>query len=376
MASVSSLRRLNQRRVIESMLRLRRASRVELARASGMSQPTVSRIVDQLLDAGILVEGNGTRSEGDSPSLGRPSTPLALDNERPRFAAIHLGVDKTRLASIPLHIEEQDQWAIEFTTPRTADRWSHELSQACKQIRDRNLEAAVISLPGVVDQKAGRVFLSPNLRWTEHADLPALLSPICGLPLIFVQELAALAMGQLAFEPATRDFLLIDFGSGVGAAAVAGGKLYSGPLPLSGEVGHIPVLGNPRPCGCGSKGCLETLVSRKGLLATAAEKRAGRTWEELLASLNRKSVPDWIKPSLDATAVTIAAALNTLGLREVILTGYTSDFPSHVIDYLSDCIRADAMWARFGSVTVRTAPRRRLAGILSVGIERTLLSIK
>lgn len=359
------------------MLRLRRASRVELSRASGMSQPTVSRIVDQLLDDGVLVEANQHRTNGaDSPALGRPSTPLALDHTKPRFAAIHLGVDKTRLAALPLSIAETDEWTTEFPTPRNADRWAHELTIAWKQLRPKHLQAAILSLPGVVDQNAGRVFLSPNLRWTETADLPALLAPIVRLPLIFVQELAALAMGQLALEPATRDFLLIDFGSGVGAAAVAGGRLYSGPLPLSGEVGHIPVLGNKRACGCGSTGCLETLVSRKGLLATASEKRAGKSWDELLVSLKSQRVPEWIKPSLEATAVTIAAALNTLGLREVILTGYTSDFPTHVIDYLSDCIRADAMWARFGSVTVRSAPRRRLAGILSVGIERTLLSAR
>jgi predicted NBD/HSP70 family sugar kinase/biotin operon repressor len=363
--------------VIESMLRLRRASRVELSRESGMSQPTVSRIVDQLLNEGVLVETSEDRGNSlANPSLGRPSTPLALDHSKPRFAAIHVGVDKTRLATLPLAIAENDQWAIEFATPRSADRWAHELTHAWKQLRARHLEAAIVSLPGVVDQKAGRVFLSPNLRWTETADLPALLAPICRMPLIFVQELAALAMGQLALEPATRDFLLIDFGSGVGAAAVAGGKLYSGPLPLSGEVGHIPVLGNKRSCGCGSAGCLETLVSRKGLLTTASEAKAGDSWEDLLQSLQGKRVPEWIKPSLEATAVTIAAALNTLGLREVILTGYTSDFPPHVIEYLSDCIRADAMWARFGSVTVRTAPRRRLAGILSVGIERTLLNTR
>src|SRR5581483_3784675 len=64
MATSSYLRRMNQRRIIESVVRLRKVSRAELARAAGMSQPTVSRIVDELLSGGILMQ-----SETDSETV-------------------------------------------------------------------------------------------------------------------------------------------------------------------------------------------------------------------------------------------------------------------------------------------------------------------
>ena len=102
MATTAHLRRMNQRRVVETMARLGRASRVELARAAGISQPTVSRIVDELLSQGLLMEASEQPAGATETvvAVGRPSTPLQLDDSRPRFAVIQVGVRKTRLFGI------------------------------------------------------------------------------------------------------------------------------------------------------------------------------------------------------------------------------------------------------------------------------------
>jgi hypothetical protein len=62
-----------------------------------------------------------------------------------------------------------------------------------------------------------------------------------------------------------------------------------------------------------------------------------------------------------------------LGLRQAVLTGCIGELPATVIDYLRDAVIADAMWARFGSVEVEIAPRRRLAGMVHSAISRTIL---
>src|SRR5262245_60723868 len=252
MATSAYLRRMNQRRVIESVVRLRRASRAELARTAGMSQPTVSRIVDDLLGRGILMESeNGASGNGNgqvasvggdvatSPpvvatSVGRPSTPLELDRRRPRFVPVQVGVRRTRLAMLPFAIPDVDRWDHEFETPTSPDRWAQQVADVWESVRVKGVKAAVVSLSGVIDEHSGRVFLSPNLRWSEQADLAHVLKLIYNTPILFVHEIRALALGQLALEHDIGDFLLVDSGSGVGAAAIAGGRLYSGPLPLSG----------------------------------------------------------------------------------------------------------------------------------------------
>src|SRR5205814_4159449 len=96
----ASLRRTNQRTVISLLLRLGCASRADLAKAAGISQPTAGKITTELLQLGVLQEA-GTASDsnasgnGSSSRLGRPGQLLRLDGRRARFLAIELGVSVT-----------------------------------------------------------------------------------------------------------------------------------------------------------------------------------------------------------------------------------------------------------------------------------------
>jgi predicted NBD/HSP70 family sugar kinase len=368
---------MHQRRIIETVARSGSVSRANLARATGMSLPTVSRIVDHLLSRHVLSESQEGIPSPDSGSarvavLGRPSTPLELDRRRPRFGIVQLGVRNTRLAVLPVAILPEDKWHSEFPTPDSAQAWLKQLAKAWKLHRDKGLKT-VVSLPGVVDESTGKVYLSPNVRWLEKADLGDGLRDIFGPEVVFKQEIRLLALGQLAAEPESSDFLLVDSGNGVGAAAVIGGNLFTGGVPLSGEIGHVAVPGNDRHCGCGAVGCLETLITRGGILASAAEHGHPTSWTTLIDDLTVRPLPAWLKQSMESTAVDVAAALNLLGLRQVIFTGAFRELPPSCVDYLTEAIRQHAMWARFGEVSVRTAPRRRQAGVVSVALDSMLL---
>ena len=229
MATTANLRQMNQRRIVEVMARLGKASRVELARVSGISQPTITRIVEQLLTKSILMECDGPAADVSPGIMGRPQTPLQLDTRRPRFAVIQVGVRKTRLAVLPVAIPTTDTWTQEFDSPATLDQWAKRLSTAWENCRARGLHAVVVSLPGVVDEETGRVLLSPNLRWTESGDFARRLGSILGhVEIVFSQEIRALALGHITVDANARDFLLVDAGSGLGAAVVLHGRLFDG----------------------------------------------------------------------------------------------------------------------------------------------------
>ena len=190
-------------------------------------------------------------------------------------------------------------------------------------------------------------------------------------------------------------------------------------MPLSGEFGHTPVVGNSRRCGCGAVGCLETLVSERGLLesfgtAQAASGQTRRTpsvprpsparteqdgagavtnwgaastsegprlesgrgslpaWKDLVSNVADKGIEPWLSETLDATARIIAGALNVLGLHRVIVTGRLTELAGG-IDYLAAGVNKGAMWGRFGHVTCQSAPHRRAAGLVAAGIDRLIL---
>lgn len=378
MATSSHLRRINQRKIVHSMLRLHcGVSRTKLAKIAGMSQATVGRIVDDLITQSILAEVDtpDPPMNLDSPRLGRPSRLLELDRAKPRLLLIHLGVRQTRVAIVPVAIPETDQWTIQFNTPNSAEKWLARLTHACRGLPLRVIDAIIMSCPGVVDEPAERVLLCPNIHWAENADFSSAIRSIVRAPMIFLQEIRALALGQLAIEPNLKNFLLVDFGDGVGGACIVGAKLQTGHLPLSGEVGHTPVFGNDRKCGCGSIGCTETLVSRTGLLKSFYDQSGLRSWSALVAQVEKTGLPDWLKSSLDAAAVTIAGVLNVEGLANVVITGFFSELPAVASDYLREKIVSHAMWSRLGDVRSSMAPRHRMAGMICAGIDRVLLSV-
>jgi len=374
----ASLRRTNQRTVISLLLRLGNASRADLAKAAGISQPTAGKITTELLRLGVIKELSLSGAENEVSSgtrrLGRPGQMLRLDDQNPRFVVIELGVTETRISALPVAIKLQDEWACTFATPSSPEAWLTKMRAAATKLTDPHLWGVLVSVPGIVDETAGRVLFSPNLHWLEKMDLTASLEKIWRLPILLVQEIRALALGDLTANPGSEDFFLADFGQGVGGAMVLDGKLYTHPMPLSGEFGHSPVAGNQRRCGCGACGCLETLVSESGLLEsfkTSQRKEVG-DWRALVQHVSGNGIEPWLGETLSATAKVIAGALNVLGLHRVIITGLLTELAG-AVEYLAPEVQKGALWGRFGQVTCQRAPRRRAAGLVAVGIDRLVL---
>jgi len=371
----ASLRRTNERTVISLLFRLGRASRADLAKAAGISQPTAGKIISELLEAGILqaAESDPDDSLEVAPRPGRPGQLLHLNSVSDRFIAVEIGISETRVTALPVACQAEERWTHSFPTPDSPEEWQ-------RQIRRLGLDTTgfwgtLVSVPGIVDEITGAVVFSPNLHWLEKATLKSLVSEVWKLPVVLLQEIRALALGHMAADPEAADFLLVDFGHGVGGAVVSKGKLLASALPLVAELGHTPVPGNDRRCGCGAQGCLETLVSTRGLLESyqSFAKTTKPSWNSLVSHVHKRGIEPWIAHALNSTADVIAGALNMLGLRRVILTGNLSDLPQAAFERVRHRVCRGALWARFGNIEFLLAPRRRSAGLVAFGIDRLLL---
>lgn len=374
--------RLNKRALVRQLQKDGVSSRAGLARALGMSQPTAGKIVDELIALKILEEVETPATDGHAPAagrMGRPGRQLQLNRSEARFLGIQLGVTETRLAKLPVGVTDADDWEVSFQIPAAhqspATAWENQLRAAARKLRSREFLAVLVSVPGIVDESANRILFSPNIHWSESVDLAAVIRKTWDAPVLLVQEERALALGHQVNHPELEDFLLVDFGDGVGGAIIVGGKPLAHPLPISGEIGHTPVIGNRRKCGCGATGCMETLISTRGLMESFRAGRSGKniSWDDLRADIERNGIRPWLAQALDAAAVAIAGALNVLGLRQVVITGIMTELPPAVMQFLSHAIQNGAMWARFGRVECTAAPRQRTAGLTAVGIDRLVV---
>jgi len=373
---------MNQRALLEQLRRVGKASRADLSKSLGLSQPTTGKIADELIRMGLLEEINGDEENAEENALkesrlGRPGRLLRLNQRDKRFLAIQLGVKKTSFVTLPPGTNEEDQWMFDLQTPDNINDLEKVLETAARRIKVDSLWGVLVSVPGIVDENEGKVIFSPNLHWTENANLQVLIKNVWKAEALLMQEERALALGHHVVDAKGEDFFLVDFGEGIGGAAMVGGRLYSSSLPLSGELGHTPVCGNKRKCGCGATGCIETLVSERGLIESFSNitHNKNANWKDLVEHIKEHGLEPWLVDTLNATASVIAEALNVMGIRRVVMTGFISSLPKPVSDYLKEKIADGAMWARFGEVDVEIAPRRRTAGLVAAGIDKLVIPL-
>lgn len=128
------------------------------------------------------------------------------------------------------------------------------------------IEAVGVSAAAFIDQARAKVFFAPNLAWRD-VELKKLLEEATGLPVVVENDGNSAAWGEFTFGAASDadDLLMIAVGTGVGGGLVVDGELYRGGYGIAGEIGHIRLEREGRPCGCGLRGCLEQYASGTAL---------------------------------------------------------------------------------------------------------------
>jgi predicted NBD/HSP70 family sugar kinase len=370
-----SLRLTNQARLVEQLLRRGIATRAELAKAGGMSQPTAGKIIDELSTAGVVEELTGVNEVRGRPQVGRPGKQLRLSQSPARLVVVELGVERTRLAAVPAALPDDERWDVEFKTPNSEATWRQRLRQHAAALSIRRPWGVMVSVPGLVDETTGKILLCPNLHWCERADLVTAFQEVFKAPVRLIQESRALALAEVGTRASASDFFLVDFGDGVGGAVVIGQRPYDGSVPATGEIGHTPIAGNERQCGCGNRGCLETLIAERWLVQSLVEVTGNPdvTFVDVCKAAQGAELPKFLMLALDATAACIAAILNVCGLKRVVLTGHIRELGPRATDHLIASIRRSAMWSRFDTVEVELVQRRRARGLTIAGIQRVIM---
>jgi len=131
---------------------------------------------------------------------------------------------------------------------------------------------------------SGNIEEAPNLPWKGIIPFAKILSEKFGVPVALTNDANAAAIGEMTYGAARgmKDFIMITLGTGVGSGIVANGQLIYGHDGFAGELGHVIVRRNGRPCGCGNNGCLETYTSATGVARTAREFLEKRANEDSL----------------------------------------------------------------------------------------------
>ena len=285
-------------------------SRADIAAASGLTRATVSTLVDRLVAASIVAE----LPPATPQRAGRPAVPLAPAPRTLVGLGLEVNVDylggrvlDLTGAVVAEHVDPDD---LHDSDPaEVLGRLGRIARDLLQRVRSDGMTVAGahLALPGLVDSRAGRLEVAPNLGWSHLDPVPLLgLDPDLAVEIGNEAKLAALAQSSHGVVPdgaapedaapdaaprtnglptnglpahgssphddapaAPSTYLYVSGDVGIGSAIVVDRRLFHGRHGWTGEVGHVVVDPSGPRCRCGATGCLEQYAGKDALLRGA-----------------------------------------------------------------------------------------------------------
>lgn len=335
-------------------------SRAKLAAETGLSKATVSTLVADLTELG-LVHDVGADRPG---TVGRPGVMLELDGSRVCGIGVEINVDYVSLVVVDLTgtvlTEELHPMAAATVPAGEMLRIVAELvSGRLEELRADGMWVAslTVSPPGIIDYDDGTVRSAPNIGWRSVplvGELKRLIG--AGVPYIHLEndaKLSALAEYATYESRGVRDLIFVTGNIGVGVGIVAEGQLVRGWSGFSGEVGHLQLDPENRPCNCGRTGCWELCIGLNELLRLAGDDDvihdSDRPLEERLETIRERADAgdERTRAALAAITSNLARGLgilvDVLNPKVIVLGGYFTSMAPHILPSLAMALAARRM---------------------------------
>jgi N-acetylglucosamine repressor len=365
-ARPSLLRHLNAREILAALQRHGPLSRAEISRRTGISGPTITRTVTSLIAANLLEEG-----EFQTATLGRPGKVVRLASKKVSVLGVAVGARHSEMVIAGLDGEIDPEQVCSFDTPR---RYGDLVKTLVRQTRrfqranQTNVLGLGVSMPGLLNRREERTVFSPNLHQTDGRQLGVDLRRHLAMEVAMLQESHALCMAE-QFHGAARgvaDFAMLDISEGLGLGVVLGGRIVEGHSGMAGELGHVTVDPNGKTCGCGNRGCLET-VATDTALAAAVSERLGRKLSAEEVVIRALALDAELDHVLHYLAIALAMVINVFNPRKLFLYGRLLDAGPQLFDRLLELTRLRALAPSVADCEViRARGNKRLGAVAGI----------
>lgn len=362
--SESSIEKLTNQQLIKEenikclfnlLNRNREMARADMVRVTGLSPTTVSALVDELVRENLVVETGYARTmqTGRKPinlrinGAGRQIPVFSLSRWGVRYTLYNLQLEVLESIYAPHDAERYGGFApdAEDTNPDAGKDYAgliRDILLNRSQLYHPEIALVIcISFPGIYlpEQKT---FSLSAMHISLGLDTLSVLEKEIGVPLFFGNSSQSLAYAEKkrldGIGSHTDDLIYVNVCEGVGAGIIAGGEIFTGKDNFAGEIGHVTINYNGKPCSCGGRGCLEQYVNVDAIVERAAqiaafkpvaafsaiqEKNAQLTLEMIGAAYDSGDAE--IVNTIDNVAAQLFAGIYSVvcvtGIRRVIVGG-------------------------------------------------------
>ena len=277
LAGIEKKRYLLKKKIIRHLYLSGPKSNPEICKSTNMSSPTITGLLNELIEQGIVNEvGAGTSSGGRRPNM------YGLRSDS-RYV---IGIDIARYSSTIAIFDINNQLVgniAEFNAKiEDGDLLFDKLYNAVLKVTEEadipyeKIIALGLDMPGLVDSKRGinYTYLFDNERTLQERFEQKFQKPV-----YIENDARVMALGEYRFGLAQgrKNVMCLKVSWGVGLGMILNGAVYHGFTGFAGEFGHIQMVQDGELCTCGKRGCLETVSSAKALVKFAKEGlREGR----------------------------------------------------------------------------------------------------
>ncbi|MDF2649331.1 MAG: hypothetical protein K0Q73_5136 [Paenibacillus sp.] len=315
------MKNMNQQKVLHLIYSTSAISRVELAEKTGLTQQTVTNIVNRLLQDHVVVEGTPVASGG-----GRKPIPLSINHTNLYAIGVEIAVKQIRAVLHNFQRETLDEAVIRVDSFRDESHTLQCVKEAVNRIVTKigatgQVKGIGFSIQGLVDSKQGVVLYSEKLRWKQYR-LREALEQVYPFPIYIENDVNMMTlvenMDGLLYTSENNITCKLD--EGIGGAIVCGKQLYTGSSHVAGEFGHYKAFhgGQARLCHCGGLGCLTTVASIGGM-----EDVTGLSFSEIVTRLHGgdTEIARFLTTVGEAVASALANMVTFMNPDHVLLTG-------------------------------------------------------
>jgi glucokinase len=306
----SLLRHTNALRVLKLLRETGSCSKADLVRASGLSAPTITNVVGDLLAADLIKP----LGEGESNG-GRPPDMISFKAERGCVLAVKITADSLSFLLVDLNGKQLDTLEMPLAGRKTTpDAICLSIGDEVRRLlrkhkkKREQLLALVVSVPAITNVDEGMVLSISTLENWRSVPLRAKLQKIVDCLVIIENDTNLAAQGErfCGAAQAEESFILIHIGPNVGAGIVLGGQIYHGSQWSAGEIAYLrlPNTSRRRPT-LHEFGELETVLTSSGIL---------ESWHEA----RKKSGPDDSQEEMDARGVLDLAQAGDVRAEKIV----------------------------------------------------------
>jgi predicted NBD/HSP70 family sugar kinase len=262
----------------------------EISRITGASLPNVAKNVNELIEAGYVVEKGFASSNG-----GRKPLMYSLVAGEIYIVAVAMDQFLTRMVIVDLHnnfvtdVHEFDLNLYEHPSAiKTLVENIHSLINNSGIDRGK-IRCAGIAMPGFIGVDKG---INHSFLKVESQSLRDCLSEQIGIPVFMDNDSSAIALAELKFGlgRTKKEIMVINIGWGIGLGMIVDGKIFRGFSGFAGEFSHVPLFRNGKVCSCGKRGCLETEASLITIEAKALASINTGQFTSITVNNNKTSV--------------------------------------------------------------------------------------